>query len=63
MIILCGPSLKYWTPKNDKIDIVKDNKADLPGSDKWVDDSRFPTISRIDVDDVLNTKIVKDFLL
>jgi hypothetical protein len=64
MVILSGPSLKYWTPpqKDNKIAIIKDNEATFPGSDKNINDPRFPAVSRINIYDVLNNKIVQEFL-
>ncbi len=55
MVILNGPSLDLWTPKGEKIEIVSDGKAVFSGSDKYISDKRFPSVSKIDVKEVLSS--------
>ena len=57
MVILCGPSLDIWTPKDGEVRVVYDKKADFWGSDKWVDDVRFRRVDRIEVRDVMDAVI------
>ncbi len=52
MIILVGPTLKFWVPKGNKIISLSDKKATLPGSDKYFIDARFPSVDRIEVKEV-----------
>ncbi len=54
MVILCGPTFDFWIPKGRGIEIVRDKEATLSGSDKLILDERFPSISRIEVKDVLD---------
>lgn len=53
MFILNGPSLDLWVPKGRNIHAIRDKKALFQASDKWEEDGNFGSISRIDVDDVL----------
>lgn len=55
MIILSGPSLDLWVPKNDKIITVQDSEALFQASDKWTDDGFFCNISRISTVKVIAT--------
>ena len=48
MVILCGPSLDIWIPKGDNIKVVSDQEAIFSGSDKYINDNRFPIVTRID---------------
>ncbi|WP_461834531.1 glycosyltransferase family 9 protein [Desulfothermus sp.] len=54
MIILCGPSLDLWTPKKADIKVIYDNWAIFSGSDKYINDDRFPSISKIDTTKVIS---------
>ncbi len=47
MIILSGPSLDLWTPRGENIIIINDDKAVFSGSDKYINDARFPSVSKI----------------
>jgi hypothetical protein len=53
MFILNGPSLDLWVPKGDNIHVIRDKKALFQASDKWEEDGNFGSVSRIDVDDVV----------
>jgi len=53
MIILCGPSLDLWTPKSENILVIYDKKSKFAGSDKCIDDDRFPSITRITPESVI----------
>ena len=54
MVILSGPSLDLWLPKDDRIRIVHDEDAIFRGSDKYISDERYPSVSRIDIDLVVS---------
>ncbi len=58
MIILSGPSLEYWTPRDGNIHIVRDSRAVFPGNDRPAKDPRFPSIRRIPVTAVC--RIIED---
>ena len=54
MIILCGPSLDIWTPKKTDIKIIYDDQAILPGSDKYIKNGMFPSVSKIETTKVIS---------
>lgn len=47
MIILCGPSLDLWIPKGKNIKIIYDEEMKFNGSDKYINNNRFPSVSKI----------------
>ncbi len=53
MVILCGPTFDLWIPKGERIKTVQDAQASFPGSDKYINDDRFPSIDRIRLEDVV----------
>ena len=53
MIILNGPSLGIWMPKGNDIINVTDQTARWNGADQHVSDCNFPSVSKINRDDVL----------
>lgn len=54
MVILSGPSLDLWTPKGEGISVITDQSAGLSGSDKYINDSRFPSVGRIEAAKVID---------
>ncbi len=54
MFILNGPSRDFWIPKAGDIVNFYDSQATFPGMDKISNDPRFPSVSRIPVDDVID---------
>ncbi len=58
MIVLSGPSLDLWNPKDNNIKIVKDKSAFFKGTDKYIKDSRFENVKNIATEEVIN--LIKD---
>jgi ADP-heptose:LPS heptosyltransferase len=52
MVILCGPSLDLWVPKGDSVRAVRDAEAIFQAPDSYLEDPRFCTIQRINVQQV-----------
>ncbi len=53
MTVLSGPSLDLWIPEAENIEVIRDKAAIFPGSDKMIDDRRFPCISRIPLEEII----------
>ncbi|MBF0386740.1 MAG: hypothetical protein HQL20_02655 [Candidatus Omnitrophica bacterium] len=53
MVVLAGPSLGIWTPQGDNVQVVRDDLAVFPASDRPTNDLRFPSVQRISVEQVV----------
>ena len=53
MVILCGPTLNFWIPKGENSEVLMDERASLPGSDKLISNNQFPRVENISTDQVV----------